>query len=69
MGNILADTRGVALVNIEDNFISLTGSNSIIGRAVVVHEEEDDLGLGGKPDSKTTGHAGGRLGCGIIGVL
>ena len=24
---------------------------------------EDDLGLGGHSDSKTTGHAGGRLAC------
>ena len=28
-----------------------------------VHVGEDDLGLGGHSDSKTTGHAGGRLAC------
>ena len=32
-----------------------------------VHEDEDDLGRGGFPDSKTTGHAGGRLACGVVG--
>jgi len=29
---------------------------------------EDDLGLGGKPDSKKTGAAGGRLACCVIGM-
>jgi len=29
---------------------------------------EDDLGLGGHDDSKTTGHAGGRVACGVIGI-
>ena len=32
-----------------------------------VHADEDDLGQGGFEDSKTTGHAGGRLSCGVIG--
>ena len=27
----------------------------------------DDLGKGGFEDSKTTGHAGGRAACGVIG--
>lgn len=33
-----------------------------------VHADEDDLGKGGFQDSKTTGHAGGRLSCGVIGI-
>lgn len=39
----------------------LIGPLSIIGRAVVVHADFDDLGRGGQPDSKTTGHAGARV--------
>ena len=51
----------------QDSFISLSGSNSIIGRSLVVHAEPDDLGQGGHELSKTTGNAGARSGCGIIG--
>ena len=37
------------------------------GRTLIVHEDEDDLGLGGFDDSKTTGHSGARIGCAIFG--
>ncbi|KAL0348752.1 UNVERIFIED_CONTAM: Superoxide dismutase [Cu-Zn] [Sesamum angustifolium] len=48
--------------------IPLAGPHSIIGRAVVVHGDPDDLGKGGHELSKTTGNAGGRVACGIIGL-
>uniref|UniRef100_J3MNV4 Superoxide dismutase [Cu-Zn] n=1 Tax=Oryza brachyantha TaxID=4533 RepID=J3MNV4_ORYBR len=60
--------EGVANVNISDSQIPLTGPHSIIGRAVVVHADPDDLGKGGHELSKTTGNAGGRVACGIIGL-
>ncbi|NP_001274724.1 uncharacterized protein LOC100200684 [Hydra vulgaris] len=68
LGNIVSDDYGNADVNIEDSQIPLDGPNSIIGRALVVHQNEDDLGLGGHKDSKTTGNAGARLSCGVIGL-
>ena len=67
LGNIEAGANGEAKVDIEDSFISLIGPNTIIGRAIVVHAGEDDLGKGGHDDSLTTGHAGGRVACGVIG--
>ncbi|XP_076584234.1 extracellular superoxide dismutase [Cu-Zn]-like [Chaetodon auriga] len=47
---------------------TLFGGVSAIGRAVVVHEKMDDLGLGGDAGSLLNGNAGGRLGCCIIGL-
>ncbi|KAF5453919.1 hypothetical protein F2P56_023633 [Juglans regia] len=68
LGNITAGADGTAKITITDKQIPLSGPNSIIGRAVVVHEDVDDLGKGGHELSKSTGNAGGRVACGIIGL-
>lgn len=47
---------------------TLFGGMSVIGRAVVVHEKNDDLGQGGNPGSLLHGNAGRRLACCIIGI-
>jgi superoxide dismutase, Cu-Zn family len=67
LGNITALKNGEARVDIVDSLIKLRGKYSVIGRSLVVHEDEDDLGLGDHDDSKTTGHAGARVACGVIG--
>ncbi|PKA58807.1 Superoxide dismutase [Cu-Zn], chloroplastic [Apostasia shenzhenica] len=64
LGNIDANDDGVAEATIVDNQIPLSGPNSVVGRAFVVHELVDDLGKGGHELSLTTGNAGGRLACG-----
>ncbi|KAF8721036.1 hypothetical protein HU200_023449 [Digitaria exilis] len=46
LGNVTAGADGVANINVSDCQIPLTGPNSIIGRAVVVHADPDDLGKG-----------------------
>ena len=61
LGNLVADTNGRAHYERVDQVVSLTGPNSIIGRAVIVHAGEDDL------TTQPTGAAGARLACGVIG--
>lgn len=51
-----------------DHLLSLNGFGSVIGRAVVIHAKADDLGLGGTTASLTTGDAGARVACGVIGI-
>lgn len=48
-------------------FIKGTSLAQLYGRTLIVHADEDDLGLGGHHDSKTTGHSGARIACAILG--
>ncbi|GMK56127.1 hypothetical protein CspeluHIS016_0211830 [Cutaneotrichosporon spelunceum] len=66
LGNVPTDSNGVARFKITDCVARLCGEHAVMGRAVVVHFGTDDLGRGGHDDSKETGHAGGRAGCGVI---
>lgn len=61
-GNITANSAGVASYDELFKNLSLDGSSSIIGRAVIIHAGEDDL------KSQPTGDAGARDACGVIGV-
>ncbi|KAJ2908854.1 hypothetical protein GGI21_002470, partial [Coemansia aciculifera] len=68
LGNLEAPEKGDAVFEITDKQVTLFGEHSVIGRTVVVHALEDDLGLGGHTLSVTTGNAGDRLACGVIGI-
>jgi Cu-Zn family superoxide dismutase len=68
LGNVVAGEDGTVVATITDIQIPLSGPNSVIGRAFVVHELADDLGKGGHELSATTGNAGGRLACGVVGL-
>jgi len=72
LGNVevksTADGMNTVEFVIEDHQVSLIGQHSVIGRSIIVHEDPDDLGLGGHELSKTTGNAGGRTACGVIGI-
>jgi len=67
LGNVTAE-GGTAKISLTDEMISLTGEHSVIGRTVVVHADQDDLGQGGHELSLTTGNAGARSACGVIGI-
>lgn len=68
LGNLPVGEGGTVSFTIIDKQIPLSGPHSIIGRAVVVHADPDDLGKGGHELSKNTGNAGGRVACGVIGL-
>ncbi len=61
-GNITADDQGNARYEYVDTHAMLNGPSSIIGRAVIVHADPDDL------TTQPTGNAGARIGCGVVGI-
>jgi Cu-Zn family superoxide dismutase len=71
LGNIETDRYGNSTMQFSDRIISLYPNyrTNIIGKAIVVHELQDDLGRGGAATSNTTGNAGQRLGCCIIKLI
>ncbi len=62
LGNITADDKGNATLDYVDKHLTMSGAHSIIGYAVILHANPDDL------TSQPTGNAGGRIACGVIGV-
>jgi superoxide dismutase, Cu-Zn family len=59
LGNLEADASGKAHLDWKGK-LSLSGTDSIIGKSIVVHEKEDDL----KTDP--SGNSGARIACGAI---
>lgn len=61
LGNLQADKDGKAHYEITLENASLAEKNAVLGRSVIIHAKADD---GGQP----VGNAGGRIGCGVIGI-
>ena len=64
MDNIVANSEGVARVDVHATGVTLGGgaSNDVAGRAVIVHAAPDDY------VSQPAGNAGARVACGVIQV-
>lgn len=62
LGNLKADSDGVATIRMKTKAFSLTGSPSAIGHAVIVHGKVDDL------TSQPAGNAGARVAGGVIQI-
>jgi Cu-Zn family superoxide dismutase len=61
MGNIKADDKGHAHVEVMLPAATISGKNAILGRGVIVHAGVDKF-------TQPVGDAGGRIGCGVIGI-
>ena len=60
LGNLTVGADGNGSVMINSGDLSFAGRTSVIGRAIVVHQNADDF------MTQPTGNAGGRIGCGVI---
>jgi Cu-Zn family superoxide dismutase len=69
-GNVETDEFGnIEAVLVDYSFSKIYGTYGVLGRTIVLHQLEDDLGLQNNTGSKTTGNAGARIACGVIGLL
>lgn len=64
MGNLVADNKGKAHTSMEVHGMTMKdGPHSIIGKAVIIHADPDDL------KSQPVGNAGARVACGIVEAM
>ena len=63
LGNVTAEFDGKATFTLDSKDFNFSGTTSVIGKAVIVHDKEDDL------TTQPTGNAGTRIGCGVVQAL
>lgn len=63
LGNIDIGDDGTGNLELDTDLITVApGDHSVVGKAVILHEGEDDC------TTQPTGNAGGRLACGVIAL-
>jgi len=69
LGNLETDARGRVRTVLYDSLIQLRGTKrNIVGRGLILHQDEDDLGRGTNEASHKNGNAGKRIACSVIGI-
>lgn len=68
IGNLKTNEEGFAYAAFTDDFLSLFGEKTIIGRSVVITENEDDFGRGDSKEFKLNGNSGKAMASGVIGL-
>ncbi|XP_060529826.1 uncharacterized protein LOC132704089 [Cylas formicarius] len=70
LGNVDASDSGTAEIIQIDPLMSLAGGpRGVVGRALVVTEDPDDLGKGGNANSLVDGNSGKPVACGVIAYI
>lgn len=60
LGNLTASEEGTAEIDVTHNDLQLSGPESLIGKALIVHAGQDDL------ETQPSGDSGDPVGCGVI---
>jgi Cu-Zn family superoxide dismutase len=60
LGNVEVGANGAGRMEMTTTGLSLTGPNSVVGKAIILHANEDDC------KTQPTGNAGDRLACGVV---
>jgi Cu-Zn family superoxide dismutase len=60
LGNVQVGPNGAGRMELSTTGVTLTGADSIVGKAILLHAGEDDC------KTQPTGNSGDRLACGVI---